>query len=207
MVLFDSVQIFLYLVIFFLICGAISSLVIGMDLTFHGVHPAPLGRWRFSSIAWALVANIFSFFSVLVYLRYRPQILKLHPNANYTYRREMLSILLCSFIPLALAVLLLVWLPIDRCNTPERLGGLERALNRPSNRITFVRAKFAALEKINPITHEQLCRALVEIEFEGKPRETNAPMWFRIVRFGEGWGSAVSTELQENEEAYQLRKL
>ena len=207
MVIFDTVQIILYLVIFFLLCGSISSLVIGMDLTFHGVQPAPVGRWRFSPVAWAAVANFFSFFSLLVYLRYRPQILKIYPGKSYVFRREMLGILMCSFIPLAIAGFLLVWLPVDRCNTPERLQGLERALNRPSNHITFVRAKFAALEKINPLNHEQLCRALVEIEWEGKPREDNYPMWFRVVRFGDGWGSGVTTELQENEPAYQLRKM
>lgn len=173
----------------------------------HGVEPLHLGRWRFGPVVWTLVANLFSFFSLLVYLRHRRQIMHLTPDRTFAFQSTMLGVLLCSMIPMALAFLLMVWLPVDRCNTPERLRGLERALNRPSNHITFVHAKSAVLEKINPFNHEQLCRGLVDIEYEGQPREENAPMWFRVLRYGEDWGSKVSTELQKNEEDYQLRRM
>ena len=203
----ETLQLVIVFTIIGLLSGSIASLMIGMDLSFHQVQAEQVGRWRYSPLAWAIVASGTTIFALAVYSRNRRQILKYYPETNYAYRPEMLGVLLTAAIPAALAALLFVWVPVDQCNTPVRLQALETALQRPSNKMAYIHANSAELQKINLFTHEALCRAKVDIEWEGKSREMDYPIWYQVIHFNGGWGSHVSTALQENEDKYQAKKI
>ena len=79
-----------------LLIGSIASLMIGMDLTFHQVQAEQVGRWRYSPLAWAIVASGTTIFALAVYARHRRQIIKYYPESNYTYRPEMLGVILTA---------------------------------------------------------------------------------------------------------------
>ena len=169
------------------------------------VKADPDGRWRDSPLQWVKFASFASVIALGAYVFQRDKILKSYPTTNYLYRPEMGRVMLWTAIPVTIAIFLMALIPENRCNSEARLRGLEQALMRPANKIVSVHVKSAMLDQINLFTEESLCRAIVDIEWADRGLEKESPIWYQVIHFNGGWGSHVSSELQENEDRYQNR--
>lgn len=201
-------QIAMYALVAYLLCGSIISYLIGADLVSRDATTSNIGRWRYDATAWAISAAIFPIFAAPVYLRHRGEILEPYPDKSFAYKPQILPVVIASLIPLALALIVMVFIPTDLCNSPERLRGLERSLSsNPKHPVETVLAKSAEIKEMNFFTGEHYCRAVVDIKWVGEPLIENQGIWYRVVRFGSGWGSQTAPEFQKREEKYQYDKL
>jgi hypothetical protein len=192
----------------YLLCGSIVSYLIGADLVSRNATPPNIGRWRYDATAWAIAAAIFPIIAAPVYLRHRGEILEPYPGKSFAYKPQILPVVVASLIPLALAIIVMAFIPTDRCNAPERLRGLEKSLtSNPKHPVETVIAKSAQIKEMNFFTGEHYCRAVIDIKWVGEPPIENQGIWYRVVRFGTGWGSQTAPEFQKREEKYQYNKL
>ena len=167
-----------------------------------------IGRWRYDATAWAIAAAVFPIIAAPVYLRHRGEILEPYPDKSFAYKPQILPVVVASLFPLALAIIVMAFIPTDRCNAPERLRGLEKSLtSNAKHPIETVVAKSAEIKEMNFFTGEHYCRAVVDIKWVGEPLVENQGIWYRVVRFGTGWGSQTAPEFQKREEKYQYDKL
>jgi hypothetical protein len=201
---YSPIQIALQLAALYLTFGSVIPLLIGAELVAHGATASNIGRWRYGSTAWAIASALMPFVAAFVYLRHRTDILESYPTATFAYHPQIRPVLVAAMLPLAVAGILLTLIPEDRCNSPERLRGLERALSSSAEfPLESVAAKSAQLDVMNLFTGEAYCRAVVDIQWRNDKMNPNSAIWFRVVRFGKGWGSQVSPELQKREFQYQ----
>jgi hypothetical protein len=193
---------------FYLLCGCIVSYLIGADLVSRDATSSNIGRWRYGATAWAIAAAIFPIFALPVYLRHRGDILEPYPDKSFAYKPQILPVVVASLIPLALAIIVMAFIPTDRCNAPERLRGLEKSLtSNAKHPVETVVAKSAEIKEMDFLTGEHYCRAVVDIKWVGEPLVENQGIWYRVVRFGAGWGSQTAPEFQKREERHQYDKL
>jgi hypothetical protein len=75
--------------------------------------------------------------------------------------------------------------------------------NWPHNLSTYPSTKSDPAQ----FTGEHYCRAVVDIKWVGEPLVENQGIWYRVVRFGTGWGSQTAPEFQKREQKYQYDKL
>jgi hypothetical protein len=201
-------QVAMHAVVAYLLCGSIVSYLIGVDLVSRDATSSNIGRWRYDATAWAIAAAIFPIIAAPVYLRHRGEILEPYPDKSFAYKPQILPVVVASLIPLALAIIVMAFIPVDRCNAPERLRGLEKSLSSNAKHpIETVVAKSAEIKEMDFFTGEHYCRAVVDIKWVGEPLVENQGIWYRVVRFGTGWGSQTAPEFQKREQKYQYDKL
>jgi hypothetical protein len=192
----------------YLLCGGMVSFLIGADLVSRVATSSNIGRWRYDATAWAIAAAIFPIFAAPIYLRHREDILEPYPEKSFAYKPQILPVAVASLIPLAFALIVMAFIPTDRCNSPERLRGLEKSLSsNPKHPVETVVAKSAEISEMNFFTGEHYCRAVVDIKWPGEPLNESVGIWYRVVRFGTGWGSQTAPEFQKREEKYLYDKM
>ncbi len=189
----------------FVLIAAISALLVGYDLALHGIKDRGRGTWQFHPTAW-IISMVFAAPLVLpVYLWNRRQIIPVGTRLRWPAPNDLLPSLFSVIATGGMMAAVFTQFPTQDCSDPVRLRGLQEALlSQKGVPVEAVVAKRATLESRSLVSQESLCRAIVDIKFAGQPAETDAPIWYKVVPKGAGWGSYVAGHLQAHEAARQF---
>jgi len=206
MTISDSFTIAMSFAIILLFLNASCALGLGLYLARKGVEDQVIGRWRYSPGAWAATAALFGPITVLVFLAYRKEILQFGESRPVP-AHKLQGIVLSSALPAALAVLISVQVPVDRCALPDSTSAVTRLLKQ-SKGMQSVELVSTQTQAINLFSHEVLCRAVVNIQWANGETDKTRGTWYRVYYDKGTWMKEVGGPgMQKREADYQYQLL